>query len=264
MTQATSLITSAYREGNLIPVGTTPTVNEQTEALERLNRIIFSTFGHEMGEPLMDWNVPQPQRTAPVAANYPQLPYPQGLDADLLTTPFAFDQTSQIFLTPPKNSRIVWGEVTFTVYFPEAPEDGSRMGIVQGSGAGDGGAPGQTLTLDGNGRTIAGSNTLVLPAPLTPTEWMYRADQADWRVVVDMGLTDQCPFPPEFDDLWIVWLAIRLAPRYGKTISPDTDSIGLKALKRFMARYRQSAPTTYGSSEFPRSLQSYISGRWFY
>lgn len=264
MTTATSLITSAYREGNLIPVGTTPTVNEQNEALERLNRIIQGTFGHEMGEPLMDWLVPAPQRTAPIAANYPQLPYPQGLDADLLTTPFAFDQTSNIFQFPPRNSRIVWGNVSFTAYFPEMPNDGSRMAIVQGSGAGDGGQPAQTLTLNGNGRTIQGSNTQALASPLTPTEWVYRADLADWQKVQDMALNDNCIFPPEHDDLWIVWLAIRLAPRYGKTISPETDQVGLTALKRFQARYRQDAPTTYGSNEFPRSLQSYISGRWFY
>jgi hypothetical protein len=73
-TAASSLIQSAYREGNLIAVGTTPTTAEQAEALLLLNNFVLGIFGYEMGENLQDWPAPAPQRTAPVAANFPQFP----------------------------------------------------------------------------------------------------------------------------------------------------------------------------------------------
>jgi hypothetical protein len=46
--------------------------------------------------------------------------------------------------------------------------------------------------------------------------------------------------------------------------SPDTVALNTKMWKKFKARYRQDAPTTYNAQDAPRSLQSYISGRWFY
>jgi hypothetical protein len=138
MTTATTLIQAAYREGNLIPVGKSPTPTEQSEALDGLNRLVNGIFGFEMGENLADWLFPAPQRTAPVAANYPQLPAPayQGVLQNTYMTPY-----------PPNNVRVVWGGVTGTLWFPEKPEPGSRMAVVQGSGAGDSGAPGQIITL---------------------------------------------------------------------------------------------------------------------
>jgi len=264
VTQATTIVTAAFRESNLIPIGQTPTSAEQTEGLELLNRLVQGMYGHEMGEELRDWNLPAPQRTAPVAANYPQLPYPQGLDADLLTTPFAFDPTQDVFLYPPANTRILWGQVTVKAFFPEAPQDGSRMGLVQASGAGDGGVGGAVLTLDGNGRTIQTSNTKTYSAPVTASQWLYRADLGDWVLVADMVLTDQMPFPSELDDLWICMLAIRMAPRFGKVVAKETELVATSMLKKFKARYRQAANTTYNSSDIPRSLQSTISGRWFW
>lgn len=266
MTQAVNLIQSAYREGNLIPVGKQPTTDEQTEALERLNRFVQGVFGYEMGENLADWPVPTPQRTAPVAANYPQLPYPQGLDAELLTTPYAYDPSGDIFRYPPANSRIVWGGITEPVYFPEAPKDGARMALILGSGAGDGAMAGQVLTLNGNGRTIQGVNTQTFAwgAAFTAKQWLYRADLGDWMLVQDMALMDQCPFPSELDDLWICMLAMRLAPRYNKTTAPETERTAINMMAKMKTRYEQAGNTTYNSQDIPRGLQSYISGRWFF
>lgn len=388
MTKATDIITSAFREGNIIPVGGTPTTAEQTEGLERLNRLIQGLYGAEMGENLIDWLVPAPQRTATVAANFPQLPYPVDTAGDIFPLPFASDPTNEIYPYPPKNSRIVYGNVTNTVFFPEQPEDGTRMALVPGSGAGDtgvsgaatgtltqtllpvnaatvtiattdgstpavytwktviasafdvligasvaasllnlaaainltdgqgstygsnttqnhdvsatvdqetgkltvtallpgtggnslastttdahgtwtaatlaGGTNGAILTLDGNGRTIEGANTQQYMAPLKARQWLYRADLGDWQAVIDMQLADQMPFPSELDDLFICLLAIRMAPRFNKTVAQDTRDTALRMLKTFKARYRQSGVTVYGSSDAPRSLQSYISGR---
>ncbi len=249
-TLASVLIQAAMREGNLIAAGASPTAAERTEALASLNRIINGVFGNELGENLTDWIVPAPQRTAPVAANYPQFPD-------------AHAPTSSTYPYPPKNSRIVFGSVANTVYFPEAPDDGSRMAVVQGSGAGDGGVVGAALTLNGNGRTIETANTKVYNTPVTARQWLYRADLGDWVAVVDLAAGDPCPFPAALDDLWITMLAIRLSPRYGKTVSVETISTFKKMMATMKARYNQSGVTTYGSGNFPRSLQSYA-GQWFW
>jgi hypothetical protein len=235
MTIASSIITSAFREGNLIAIGASPTAAMQTEALERLNRLVQSLYGSEMGENLVDFLVPAPQRTAAVAANFPQLP-------------IASDPSGSVYPYPPKNSRIVWGNVTTTVYFPEAPEDGSRMALISGSGAGDSGSAGKTLTIDGNGKLINGAATGTFLSPqATQTQWLFRADTGNWTPVVDMAASDQMPFPSELDDLFICLLSIRMAPRFTKTPAQDTKDTALRMLKTFKARYRQSAPALYGS-----------------
>jgi hypothetical protein len=261
MTTARALITAAFREGNLIPIGTTPNSDELSEALPRLNRYVRGVFGYEMGEELRDWPVPQPQRTAPIAANFPQAPYPTSVDASLLSFPLAGDPSLSITPYPPKNSRIVWGgKNDMRVFFPEQPDDGSRMSVVAGAGA----DATKVLTLDGNGRLIENAPEQVQPTPVVPREWLYRADLGNWLRVQDMAIDDECPFPPEHDDLWICLLAIRLAPRYNKTIAAETQAIAAAAMKRLKTRYRQSADTVYRSFDTPRSLQSYISGQWWW
>lgn len=272
MTTAASLIQSAFREGNLIPVGKQPTTDEQTEALERLNRFVQGVYGQELGENLVDWLVPAPQRTSGVAANWPQAPYPTDAGGGLYGSPYASDPTLNIWPYPPKNSRIVWGLTDQTVYFPERPDPGSRMAVLDGSGAGDNGQDGDTLILDGNSRLIEdpADNTTKAQVSLTSPiaspgyQWLFRDDLGAWMLVQDMALTDDCPFPSEFDDFWICALAMRLAPRYGKTTAPETNQTAVKMLMKIKARYRQSQVTTYGSQDFPRSLQSYISGRWYW
>lgn len=264
MTLASAIVQAAYRENNLIPVGTQPTATELSEALERLNRYVQGLYGFELGENLADWQAPSPQRTAPVSANYPQLPFPTNLDFAVYPVPVGNDPNSTVYLYPPPNSRVIWGGVTLKLFFPEAPDDGARMGLVQGSGAGDGGVAGSALTLDGNGRTIGGSTQQTLTGPVAPQQWLYRADLGNWSPVVDMALTDQMPFPSEIDDLWINMLAIRLAPRYGKSVAAETQQIVTKMMAQVKARYRQRGTTVYGSYDFPNSRQSYATGQWWW
>jgi hypothetical protein len=269
MTTASSIISDAYREGNLIAVGKSPSTDQQTEALARLNALVNGIFGYELGENLADWIYPAPQRTAPVAANYPQLP--SGWDG--ITDPLSIGILANTNWTPypPKNSRIVWGQVAGKVYFPEAPDPGSRMGIVQGSGAGDSGAAGQIITLDGNGRfiqdpadkTFKASITLIAASDFTPYEWFYRDDLAQWILRADMILTDALPFPKDYDDFFVCGVMIRFAPRYGKVVAQETVTAAGAALKRLKARYRQQAPTVYGSQNFPNGLQSFAAGQWW-
>lgn len=255
MTTAATIIQAAFREGNLIPVGQQPTPSQQTEALDKLNRLVLGILGYKMGENLQDWPVPAPQRTAPVAANFPQLP-------------MACDLSPSVFPYPPNNRRIVYGGTTQTVYFPQSPNPGSQMAVVQSSGAGDGGSVGNVLTLNGNGRTIEGNatKTFTFAAPaFAARRWFYRDDLADWTAVVTLGVNDQLPYPGEFDDFFICALAKRLAPNYGKIIAKETVEAALNAECAFYARYRQPTDTVYGSDQIPRSYQSYITGNnWWW
>lgn len=377
MTTATVLIQAAFREGNLIAAGASPTTAEQTEALPALQRLIDGIFGFEMGEELTDWLVPAPQRTAPSAARYPQGPLVWNLNQN---------SSGNIWPYPPTNRRIVFGSVTNTVYFPEAPLDGSRMALLQGSGLGDAGAPGtasgvltqtalptaakvvglggQTytwktaltgaayevligatvaaslanlsnainagegnglvygvgtvanasasatsdsaagtltatalysgsggnsigsttndgagswaaatllggvvgaiITLDGNGRYINGAGQQQFSTPVAAQEWIYRSDTGNWMPVQVLSLTDQCPFPAKFDDFFICGLQKRLAPRYNKIVSNETQQTMLEMVSKVRAQYRQAALTTYGSENFPRTDQSFLGGSWWW
>ena len=254
MALASDIIQDAYREGNLIPVGAVPTDDENTEGLAMLNRAIVSVYGYELGENLLDWLFPAPQRTAPVAANFPQAP--------VITLENA--PSKYVYPYPPANRRIVFGGVAGTLYFPESPEDGARMMLINGSGTGDDGTTGARITIDGNGRTIGGDPTYTDTFPVSPAYWLYRADLGDWTLITDLDLGDDMPFPEDFDDFWICFLNMRLAPRYDKVTSAETQKAGLDALKRLKTRYRQTAVVTYGSESFPRTNQSFLGGTWWW
>jgi hypothetical protein len=254
VTIASDVIQAAYREGNLVPVGVTPNTNELAEALPLLNRFINGIFGYEMGENLRDWQVPAKQITALADTTYPQA----------AASNVAVQGVQSQNQLPPKNSRIVFGCVTSTVYFPSNPQDGSRMAVVQGTGAGAAGVNGAVLTLDGNGRFIDGAATATftaaLPAPATPKAWIYRADLGQWKTCVDVVAGDEMPFPKDLDDFFICGLAIRLAPRYTKITAAGTVKTMADTLKRLRARYRQAGTTTYGGENLGETDQSYISG----
>lgn len=382
MTTAAGIIQAAYREGNLIAFGKSPVANEQIEALGSLQRILDGIMGFEMGELLEDWLVPNPQRTAPVAARWPQGPFSSASDP----APFAAPgptTSPNVWPYPPTQRRIVFGSVSQTVYFPESPVDGSRMAIVQGSGLGDAGVPGtatgiltytalpvaaatevingQTytwrvapavandvaigpsvagslvnlvaainggaqsgvaygagtvanagvtascslvtltvtailsgtggnaittvtttagaswaaatlaggtagaiLTLDGNGRYIDRAGQQSFQTPIPPLTWVFRADLGMWVRTNQLTLTDNMPFPTQFDDFFICVLMKRTAPRYNKVVSNETQLTAQTVLMNFRAYYRQSQVTTYGSENMPRTDQSYLGGSWWW
>jgi hypothetical protein len=257
MTIASAVIIQGFRENNLIPVGKKPSDDELAEALVLLNNFIASIYGYELGENYVDWLVPNLQRTAPRASTFPQGP----LGGPGLVEGIA---GNNVWPFPPTNSRLVWGDKTVKVYFPDQPDDGARMALVGGTGAGDGGAPATQITLDGNGKFIEGAAAVTITAPLlAPLEWMYRADLATWQRITDIASTDEMPFPRMFDDFFICALSLRQAPRYSKTPASSTVKTADDTLKRLKARYRQSQTTTYGSENFPKTDQSFNNGRWW-
>lgn len=259
MSTAQALITDSYRELNITAIGVTPTPAQLSEGLDQLNRFLRGIFGSQMGELLQDWEAPSQQRTAPVAANFPQLPYPLGQDVTLMGIPLSGGTSNLIWPYPPKNSRIVFGGTQSTkVYFAEQPDDGSRMGLIMGALA----TPGVILTLDGNSRTINGAATQAVTMPMASGQrWIYRADLGDWRPVASLALADESPFAEDMDDYVSLSLAIRLAPKNDKTVSAETAAAYKDAKTIFEARYKQSGTTVYKSTDIPNSYESYQSGR---
>ena len=245
MTTAANLVIAAFREGNLTPVGQPPTVAEQGEGLDVLNRLTLSAFGVTVGNKLRDWQAPTRQRTGSVSRAFPLQPA-----AGIALEP-------RFPLYPPMNARIVWDGSAQTLYFPERPQDGAVMAIALGSGAAasDAGA----LVLDGNGRTIAGADTYTVASreEFAAKRWFYRADLANWLTVAPVGLADEGLFPEDLDDLWIVGTAIRLAPRFGKTIAEATALRFREMQLVLRTRYQQSEAAPSGGSELVQGYESY-------
>lgn len=230
-TAVATILSSAFRDGNFVSVGESATVEETAEALPRLNAYLSSLLGFEVGEQLREWPVPHDADAAPFPTLRPKLV-----------------AGTKSWANPPANVRlIVKATSASTVYFPPAPQDGARMAYADvGSSA--------VVTLDGNGRLIEGAATLTgdpkdttpepdVPATFHGRSWLYRADLGDWIRLKTLVDGDTVPLPPEFDDLLVTGLALRLAPRYG-ILQPDPLIVARHGdmLTRLKKRYKQTEP----------------------
>jgi hypothetical protein len=124
------------------------------------------------------------------------------------------------------------------VYLSLQPQDGARMGVADPFGR----LATVPVTLDGNGRTIEGGSSLLLNVNGTYREWFYRADLGDWVRLTQLDLTDEMPFPADFDNFFITLLAMRLNPRNGRKMDEQSAFIYKSERKKFVARYLQSMP----------------------
>lgn len=221
-TLISQIIQDAYREANIIAVETSPTSDQTTEGLRLLNRFIRSLFGNEVGQPLVP------------------VPYGEN-NVEFMSQEFDYYSTLLNYFVP-VNSRIIANlESTKTINLAPNPEDGDRIGVSDASGN----FATYNLVLNGNGRTIDGASTLTLSTNGEDVEYFYREDIADWVQITNLTDTDNSPFPTEFDDLLIIGLAMRLAPRYGSTTAGESINTYRSILTKFRARY--------GSSEEIRS-----------
>lgn len=226
MSTAATIIGDAFREGNFVAVGETPTAEELTEALSRLNGYLSALFGFEAGEWLRDWFAPTTGAVSGIPLRSPRTP--DGSAA----------QSSLDWTYPPPNSRIMLGIAEpATIYFPAQPSDGARMSCVSVGSTG-------LLTIHGNGRLVenAVSITEVTAGDFSGRNWLYRADLGGWILLKKIAAdTEEVPLPEEFDDLLITGLAIRLAPRMGvKNIDAAIIGRHESMLKRLRLRYRQT------------------------
>lgn len=242
MTLISSLILDAYRESNTLPLGKEPTPNQTTEALRLYNAIMTAIFGGDAGERLQDWPLGNFDRDA--------------TDDDYLQIP------DQRLYHPPINMRLLALQTeAITVHLTTRPQDGARMGVADPYSR----LSAVPLTLDGNGRPIEGAAALVLATDGLFREWLYRADLAQWVRITDLAADDENPFPAAYDTMFILLLAMRINPRYGRALDQLSAQMLKKNRTEFVARYLQSRPLEINDSiSWPfMSTQSYNTQRGF-
>lgn len=230
MTTVTQIIIDAYREGNLIPVGATPSTAEYTEALMLLNRYITALLGNDMGEPME------------------VIALDRGNIATKDNVTLYMDDLIAYYV--PENTRIQANLTTAkSVNLCPNPKDGSRIGVVDNSNN----FGTYNLTLIGNGRQIEGGTSLVLNTNGFAGEWFYRDDIGQWKRWTNLTLTDTSPFPAEFDDLLVLGLQQRINPRAGTAVDPQSQAYHQEILSKFRARYRQvrEVPSEQGIVRLP-------------
>lgn len=228
MTLVSDIVRSGLRESNLVARQMTSPSEETDEALARLEAIVLSTLGTDVGYIMEDWNV--------VTAT--SLKKPSGV-------PLTAAQAAAFTVSP--NARLVCGLTAATTLILDAqPQDGARFSVVDAKSN----FATFNLTLNPNGRKIAGSaaNT-TLSTNDTARDYFYRADIADWKVVAPLVLTDEFLFPADFDDFFIITLATRMNPRYGAQLSEESKMRLDQQRAQIVGRYSQTRLNTGGPAE---------------
>ena len=222
MSTVREIITQSLEEIAVARNDRTIRSRDGTMALERLNVLVPAIFGQGVGEQLSG--------TAPTSAE----------------------------TVLPNTRAIVSGQTAaFTLTLPLNPQDGARFSLV------DGGAAFATypVTVARNGRLLEGS-----AANLTANTngynrtWFFRADLADWKRITTLAMADEFPFPPEFDDAFVIGLALRLTPRYRATMSNESAIAMQRAMNGLRARYRQTVNTSCDLGVLNLSTQTYDNG----
>lgn len=237
MTLVSDIIQQAYRDANLIPIGTDPSTNESAEALKRLQVLILSVLGVEAGEALTTLavgnnNVSEPSDLVPAPPSY--LPLNVRVVANL-------EGAEELFLNP-------------------NPQDGSRLAVIDASAN----FATYNLTLNGNGRKVDGATTDVLSTDSQSIQYFYRADLGDWKVITSLATSDEMPFPEEFDDLFVIMLSMRLVPRNSQPMSAESLAAMERSREQFRARYTQiiNTPADIGVLNIGRRSSGSILNDW--
>lgn len=215
MTLVSSIIQQAYRESNIKARVAPITSDESAEALVLLQNIVMSTMGDEVGYKLEDWDVQS-------ASNITE---PTGVT---LTAPQA-----AAWIVAPSARLICNLAAPLTLVLDPKPMDGQTFAVIDAAG----GFATNNLTLNGNGR-LPISN--VLNTNGFSGQWMYRADTATWTAITNFLTTDQFPFPQDFDDYFIISLALRIDPRNGKQLGQSSAARMEQQRLQLVDRYRQS------------------------
>lgn len=216
------IVVDSFRESGITGVGLEPEADEFDQGLRRLISIIKSVYGNEMGEPLRSLNF----GTYSLSNRFSK-------DEDVSSV------INSVYI--PNNVRLVFNtNASNTLYLQPNPNDGARVAVVDSQGN-FGTSP---QTLNGNGRLIETTQSVLLNTNGLNREWFYRADLGQWVRVTDLTANDDMPLPPEFDDFFITLLAFRINPSYGAETSQETNEI-LKSMQRHIrSRYAQEAEQT--------------------
>lgn len=217
MTTVSQIITDAYRESNINAIGVSPSALQVDESLRLLNRLIASSYGNDSGENLKPLGIGNNGIVAPPGFPY----YIQGFNGQWIIPP-----NYRVFLNLTASQ---------TIYLSPQPMDGQRFAYVDKSSN----LSTYPLTIIANGRTIGGLASTVINTNGANAEYTYRDDIGDWAIVSPLSINDEMPFPMDFDDYWVIGLAMRLNPRNGPTLDPQSQAVYRMVKNDFVARYRQ-------------------------
>lgn len=220
MTQVLEIITQGYRESNLIAISGAMTPLQQAEGLARLQALVASTYGYDVGEALTDLSVGYKNQEAP---DYQNSPY--------ATSTYRWQR-------PEVNTRLVLNQDSAQrIFLPRDPRKGSRIAVVDVFSA----LAAFPITLDGNGYLIDGLATKLLNINATNKTWMFDDATSGWREITEVTLvTDEMPFGRAFEDYFITKLASRLNSRYGRSLTQETMMRLQEQQEQMMATFRQS------------------------
>lgn len=218
MTLVSEILSNGYRESNVTADAQILTASQTTAALARLQAVLLSCLGADLGYIMEDWNATD---TGVIKPNGVPLP-----TADFAT----------FTVTP--NSRLMFNLANAATYkLDPQPQDGQRVSIVDVAGN----FATHPLTVNPNGRKFggAGGNT-VLSTNNLAQQWVYRSDVADWVSIDPLDPTDEFPFPADFDDYFSILLAQRLNPRSGRQLDQQSMDRYQAQEMQFVNRYTQS------------------------
>jgi hypothetical protein len=209
MTKTLAIIKQAHRESNLIPITGELTEPQVVEGLQKLNTLVASVFGHEVGEELID------------------------------------NMITEDSLVRPNERLLINTDAPVTVVLPQWPDSGARFQVVDLKHVDvvEGEPPppsGRTITVDGNGRRIGGAGTLVITEANANVTYMYRADIGGWVLLGPLSEDDDLPFPVQYDAVFETSLAMRLNPRYGRSMDEQTTKVLERSLEQLKFDYRQT------------------------
>jgi hypothetical protein len=209
------IITQGYRELNLVAVGKSPSPLQVDEGLLLLLNVIDVTICGDAGENLRDWPL----------GDFGRQPLER------------YNLALQCYQNPRINCRLIaTNEQAMTVYLPVKPSDGTVMAIVDPFNR----LSAVPVTLDGNGRTIEGGQSVLLDLDGTDRKWLYRADLGTWVRLTELAIGDKMPFPKTWDFFFSIELALRLSGRSGRAITAATATVYKKLRERFVNKYLQS------------------------
>jgi hypothetical protein len=217
MTKVLEIIRDAYREGNIVAIGADLNTTQIAEGLKRLNVLVSGAYGYEVGEPFFDW--------------------PIGIEG--ITDQLSLNWNENEWKWVLGNARLIAASTTAqSVYLPPDPDDGARVALIDPANR----LAAAPVTIYGNGRTIGGAASALVDTNGVNRIWFYRADLGNWVVLTELTDTvdEEFPFPLEFDDYFITKLAMRLNPRYGRSLDAQSVEALESSLRKLRARYRQT------------------------
>jgi hypothetical protein len=237
MTAVAEIIERGFFEAALTSELQHATPTQTTRAMTTLSTLVKFLYGTSAGESLT--------------------PFPLGNVG--VKDPVQFDCFDRI----PQNSMLIASnEAPLTVYLPPSPSDGARVGISDPFNR----LQAFPITVTGNGRAVDGQMQQVVETNGANPVWFYRADLSAWVRIAPLLITDPMPFPEEFDEMFVLLLAMRLNPVYARDgISQAQAGMLGEMRQQFVARYLQSSPLEINPDIAFMSRQSFdngITGDW--